>query len=136
MIYLLLHCLNQEITVRAWTIFLIKKARQEICKICQFFNILFSNISDLYLEDWWKQLQLHNKQSYKERLLKNITPWYILTPQVTELIFLMSEILHQPPEVRYLTTEILDRCCSFDSTDRKYILWNITYHWIHSWANF
>jgi hypothetical protein len=66
-------------------------------------------VSELYKEEWWQQLKLHNKQSYKERCLKNVTPWYILTPQVTELIFLISEMLHQPPEVRYLTIEIFDR---------------------------
>jgi hypothetical protein len=74
-------------------------------------HLLF-HISELYQEEWWQQLKHHNKQSYKERLLKNVTPWYILTPQVTELIFLISEMLHQPPEVRYLTIEIFDRWCS------------------------
>lgn len=69
----------------------------------------FCNISELYQEDWWKQLKFHNKQSYKERHLKNTTPWYILTPQVVQLIFSISEMLHQPPEVRYLTVEVLDR---------------------------
>jgi hypothetical protein len=67
------------------------------------------NFSELYQEEWWTQLKFHNKQSYKERHLKNVTPWYILTPQVVQLIFLMSDMLHQPPEVRYLTVEILDR---------------------------
>lgn len=70
---------------------------------------LIFHISELYQEEWWQQLKRHNKQSYKERLLKNVTPWYILTPQVIELIFLISEMLHQPPEVRYLTIEIFDR---------------------------
>jgi len=70
---------------------------------------LFFNISELYQEEWWIQLKLHNKQSCKERLLKNVTPWYILTPQVIQLIFLISEMLDQPPAVRYLTIEVFDR---------------------------
>lgn len=71
--------------------------------------VSYFNFSELYQEEWWIQLKFHNKQSYKERHLKNVTPWYILTPQVVQLIFSMAEMLHQPPEVRYLAVEILDR---------------------------
>ncbi|XP_021937084.1 cyclin N-terminal domain-containing protein 1-like isoform X2 [Zootermopsis nevadensis] len=81
-------------------------------------------ITNLYQENWWKQLQLHNKQSYKERILKNVTPWFILTPQVIQLIFLISEILHQPPEVRYLTIEIFDRFLTCQYLQLYAYVWN------------
>ncbi|XP_071451701.1 cyclin N-terminal domain-containing protein 1-like [Hetaerina americana] len=68
----------------------------------------FRNL-DYMLQDWLVYLKIQSKMPPSGRLWKNTLPFLAIPESVVELIFLISEKLEQPPEVRYLTVELFDR---------------------------